>query len=270
MQNRQSIKSKGKFFIKRKKTAKPIAPANEKGSFPNYMRKEIFTQPQLIDGLLERYIRADKIDFDFLKIKIDKIKRIYIVGSSEDYGCVLAGAYNFEVLVDIPAIPVLMSEFIYSNPILDKSTLVIVIGNKTNEHCNAVINRANTGGARIIAVFDFDTENGYAISLDFNEKGAVSTAGYSLKYITISLLALYFGEKNQVVTELYIKIATKMLRSLGDKIKYVLESEYLIKHILQKTDENRLLLTGTNVDFASAIYGAHLLSFAYSKDIYAI
>lgn len=270
MQKRHNIQRKKRFFIKKEKEVKPVAPTNEKGSFPNYMRKEIFTQPQLIEGLLKKYVRADKIAFDFLKIKIEKTKRIYIVASSGDYGCALAGAYNFEVLIDIPAIPVLMSEFIYSNPILDKSTLVIVVGSKADEQCSCVIDRANNSGAKLIAVFDFDNHNGYTISLDFNEKGAVSTAGYCLKYIALSLLALYFGEKNQVVTELYIKIATKMLWSLGDKIKYVLESEYLIKHMAQKINTERLLLTGTNVDFASAIYGAYLLSFAYNKDIYAV
>lgn len=269
MQKRQT-KTKKRFFIKRKQAIKPVAPANEKGSFPDYMRKEIFSQPQLIGELLEKYVHAGRIDFDYLKIKIDKIKRIYIVGNSGDYGCVLAGAYNFEVLADIPAIPILMSEFIFSNPILDKSTLVIVIGNGSDEQCCAVIDRVNSSGARLIAVSDFDTENNFAVSLDMNEKGAVSTAGYTLRYVALSLLALYFGEKNQVVTELYIKIATKMLWSLGDKIKSVLASEYLIKHMLQKTDENSLILTGTNVDFASAIYGAYLLSFAYDQDIHTV
>lgn len=269
MQKRQT-KAKKRFFIKRKQALKPVAPANEKGSFPDYMRKEIFSQPQFINKLLEKYVHADRIDFDYLKIKIDKIKRIYIVGSSSNYGCVLAGAYNFEVLVDIPAIPILMSEFIFSNPILDKGTLVIVIGSSSDEQCHAVTERVNRSGARLIAVFDFDTENSFAVSLDINEKGAVSTAGYTLRYVALSLLALYFGEKNQVITELYIKIATKMLRSLGDKIKSVLASEYLIKHILQKADENSLFLTGTNVDFASAIYGAYLLSFAYGEDVHTV
>ncbi len=270
MQKRQNTRSRGKFFIKRKKSLKPIAPVSEKGSFPDYMRKEIFTQPQLIDRLLEKYVHAGKIDFDYLKIKIEKIKRIYIVGSSRDYGCVLAGAYNFEVLADIPSIPVLMSEFIFSNPILDKSTLVIVVGNNDNELCRTVIDRIKSSGARFIAVFDFDTENSYAVNLDFVENGAASTAGYNLRYVALSLLALYFGEKNQVVTELYIKIATKMLWSLSDKIKTVLESEYLIKHMAQKLNGNQLLMTGTNVDFASAIYGAYLLSFAYDRDIHTV
>lgn len=267
---KRQTKTKRRFFIKKKKALMPVAPANEKGNFPDYMRKEIFSQPQLIDRFLEKYVHADKIDFDYLKIKIDKIKRAYIIGSGRDYGCVLAGAYNFEVLVDIPAIPVLMSEFIFSNPILDKNTLVIVIGSSDNEQVRTVINRVNSSGARLIAVYDFDTQNSFAVSLDFDEKGAVSTAGYTLRYVALSLLALYFGEKNQVVTELYIKIATKMLRSLDDKIKGVLESEYMIKHILQKIDEKELVLTGTNVDFAAAVYGAYLLSFAYNRDVHTI
>lgn len=265
------MKSKERIFIKKKKQLKPVMPVTDKGSFPDFMRKEIFTQPELVGRLLERYIRAGKIDFDYLKVKIDKIKRVYIVGNGADFGCVLAGTYNFEVLVDIQCSAVLLSEFNFSNPILDKNTLVIIVSaSKDNEPCKKALERINESGARVIGVFNYDPDNSMAVNLDFIEKGAVSTAGYNLRYLALSLLALYFGEKNQVVTELYVRIATKMLQSLGDKIKYVLESEYLIRHISERVDSHNLLLIGTNVDFAAALYGSYVLSFAFNQDVNAL
>lgn len=265
------MKRKEKIFIKKKKHLKPVIPVIDKGNFPDFMRKEIFTQPQLIDNLCERYIHAGKIDFDYLKIKIDKIKRIYITGSGADYGCVLAGAYNFEVLADIPSEPALLSEFNFSNPVLDKNTLVIIISDtKDNEQCKEAIDRSLRSSAKVIGIFNYEPENPMAVSLNFMQNSTVSTAAYTLRYAALSLLALYFGEKNQVITELYVRIATKMLQSLKDKIKYVLENEYLIRRISEKLDSNNLILTGTNVDFAAAAYGAYLFSFAFGKDIRTI
>ena len=265
------MKSKAKVFIKKKKHLKPVMPTADKGSFPDFMRKEIFIQPELIEDLSKRYINAGRINFDYLKIKIDKIKRIYIVGSGADYGCVLAGAYNFEVLADIPSCAALISEFNFSNPILDKNTLVIIVSSsKDNEQCRETLKRAGESGARVIGIFNFEPESSMAVNLNFIEKGAVSTAGYTLRYTALSLLALYFGEKNQVVTELYVNIAAKMLEALPDKIKYVLESEYLIRHMAEKLDADHLLLVGTNVDFAAAIYSSYLLSFACNRDIHAL
>lgn len=265
------MKRKEKIFIKKKKHLKPILPAADKGSFPDFMRKEIFTQPELINDFCERYIRAGKINFDYLKIKTEKIKRVYITGNAADYGCVQAGAYNFEVLADIPCAPALLSEFNFSNPILDKNTLVIILSSsKDNKQCSEAVTRINESGAKAIGIFDFEPESSMAISINLVEKGAVSTAGYTLRYVALSLLALYFGEKNQVITELYVKIATKMLQDLGEKIKYVLENEYLIRHMAEKISSDNLILIGTNVDFASAIYGAYLLSFAFNQDVHTL
>ena len=93
-----------KFLAKKKKeSAVTIPPSLD--SFPDFTKKEIFTQGQLIDDLLDRYIKADKISFDYLKVKIDKIKRIYIIGAGTDYSCAVFGSYNFEVLLDIISVP---------------------------------------------------------------------------------------------------------------------------------------------------------------------
>lgn len=265
------MKGKGRFFIRRKKEQDCLIPVADKENFSDYMRKEIFTQPELINNFLQKYINADKINFDFLKIRIDKIKRIYIAGSGEAYGAVLAGAYNFEVLADIVCVPVLLSEFNFSNPILDKSTLVIIVsGSKNDVQFKTAQKRVNNSGAKLIGIFDYDNESSFAVSLDFVQGATVSTASYNLRYLALAMLALYFGEKNQVVTQLYIKIATRMLITLGDRVKRVLEGEYIIKHMAEKLDGNQVILTGTNVDFATAIYGAYVLSFAFNRNVNSV
>lgn len=241
-----------KLLAKKKKEPEVVSPPSL-DSFPDFTKKEIFTQGQLIDDLLGRYIQADKINFDFLKVKIDKIKRIYIVGAGTDYSCAVFGAYNFEVLLDIIAVPIALGEFVYSNPILDKNTLVVLIGES-----GSVQKRIEGSGARLIRIMDFSASKS-DIVLNYKTLGRIPTASYSLKLTALAMLALYFGEKNQVITPLYVKIATQMLRGLKNKIKAILSQEYIINEIAGALDSDRLLFTGTNVDYAIAIYAGELL-----------
>lgn len=241
-------------FLSRKKYEPTFAPSPSLDSFPDFTKKEIFTQGQLIDELLNRYIKADKINFDFLKIKIDKIKRIYIVGEGTDYSCAVFGAYNFEVLLDIISVSLSVGEFIYSNPILDKNTLVVLIGE------NSIAEQRVTGsGARLVRIMDF-SDNKKDVVLGYKTLGSFPTAAYSLKLTALCLLALYFGEKNQVITSLYVKIATYTLRGLKDKIKSILSKEFIINELAHSLDGDRLVFTGTNVDYALSVYAGELLS----------
>lgn len=241
-----------KFLTKKKKEPAQIMPPSLE-SFPDFTKKEIFTQGQLIDDLLSRYINADKIDFDFLKLRIDKVKRIYIVGAGTDYSCAVFGAYNFEVLIDIIAVPLALSEFLYSNPILDKNTLVVLIGDSSS-----VQKRIEGSGARLIRLMDF-SDSKSDIVLNYKTLGRIPTASHSLKLTALAMLALYFGEKNQVITSLYVKIATQMLRGLKNKIKSILSHEYIINEIAQELCSDKILFTGTNVDYAVAVYAGELL-----------
>ncbi|MGN1202655.1 MAG: hypothetical protein ACI4RF_05115, partial [Eubacterium sp.] len=81
------------------------------------------------------------------------------------------------------------------------------------------------------------------------------------------LLALYLGEKKKVVTSLYIKIATQMLLDLKNKIKAVLEQEYIINETAKNLDLSNMLITGTNVDYAVAIYGSGIFSDGMEMEI---
>lgn len=241
-----------KFLTKKKKEPAQIMPPSL-DSFPDFTKKEIFTQGQLIDDLLSRYINADKIDFDFLKLRIDKVKRIYIVGAGTDYSCAVFGAYNFEVLIDIISVPLALSEFLYSNPILDKNTLVVLIGDSSS-----VQKRIEGSGARLIRLMDF-SDSKSDIVLNYKTLGRIPTASHSLKLTALAMLALYFGEKNQVITSLYVKIATQMLRGLKNKIKSILAQEYIINEISRELCSDKILFTGTNVDYAVAVYAGELL-----------
>ncbi len=258
-------------MIKNKKRKTPVLPLFEKDNFPDFMRKEIFTQGDLINSFLSKYIKSQKINFNYLKIKIDKIKRAYIIGNSKDYCAALAGAYNFEVLVDIPCTAELISEFNCSNPILDKSTLVIIISRSDKDfYTKIAIDRIRHSGAKLVGVFDFCPEYEWAISLDFESRSNISTASVSLRHIALTMLSLYLGNENEVITPLYVQIAIQMMQSLDERIKSILEDEYFIKCKAEEFEGSNLILTGANVDFASSVYGAYLMNNVTDTNVRAI
>lgn len=251
-----------KFSFKKKVQEQVIIPPTL-DSFPDFTKKEIFTQGELISEVLERYIKAGKINFDYLKIKVDKIKRIYIVGSGVDYSCAVFAAYNFEVLLDVISSPVASGEFLCSNPILDKNTLVILIGEDER-----IAKKLADTGTRLIKIVDYSDDKS-AISLNYKTLGSFQSAAYTMKLTALSLLALYLGEKAQIITSLYVKIATQMFSTLGQKIKYILSKEFIINEICDTLDFDNMLFTGMNVDYAVSIYAARTLSCITNKEITA-
>lgn len=243
------------MFFKSKKT--PVSPPDfSMDGFPDYIKKEIFMQPDLIKNFVQSCIKTDKINFDYLKIKTEKIKYVYIISTVENYCVALAGAYNFEVLVDIPCEPQLISEFDCANPVLDKSTLVIAVC-KDASQCDRAMERAQRNSAKFVGVFDFSPEDKNSVSINFSGKAKAPTASITLRLVAVTMLSLYLGEKNQVITELYSKVAVEKLMSLGEKIKTVLHREYDFRELGGLLKDKNISFTGSNVDFAVCLYASY-------------
>ena len=252
-----------KRIIKRKKTEPIKAVEPSLDSFPNFTKKEIFTQADLIYDLVDRLVKNDKISLDYLKIKADRIKRIYIIGAGIDYPAAIIGAYNFEALVDVISIGMPMGEFLSSNPIIDKSTLVVMLGE--NEMAEK---RVVDCQGILVKIVDFGDEKN-TISLNHKTMGEFYTAGFSLRLIALFLLALYLGEKNKVITELYVKIAVTLMRGLKKNISGVLSKEFVINEIANALDFEHLSLVGTNVDYGVALYASYIFGAVSDKPVTA-
>lgn len=246
------------MFFKAKK--QPLIPVDfTKDGFPDYLKKEIFMQRTLVNEMAQRYIKAEKIDFDFLKIKIDKVRYAYIVSEYDSYCVALAGAYNFEVLTDTPCQPEIISEFNCSNPVLNKHTLVIALAN-SEEDSIEIKKRAEECSAQFIGIYDTLKNDKKAVTINFHEKVSVKTAQPVLQLVALTMLSLYIGVKKQLVTELYSKIAVEKLMGLDKKIKNVLLKEYDFKELGTLIKGKNLLFTGSNVDYAVALYGSYFMN----------
>lgn len=259
------------FFARNKKNTVIPIEYDELSGFSDFTEKELFTQSTLAKNFIDRHIKLGKIRFDNIKISFDKIKRAYIIGNGCDYACALAAAYNAEVLCDIPSFAESIFEFTHSNPVLDKSTLVIIISSdKESEDCKNAVSRLKNSSAKIIFVFSSGEEGQNVISVGMTEKGELPCPSFLLKYLALSMLMVYIGDKNKVITELYKTISLNAFSSISKRIDEVFTARDIIFQAAKRIDANGLVVSGINVDFAQSIYSALIMSKATGEKIHPV
>ena len=130
--------------------------AAEKGGYAHFMFKEIMEQPEAIRKTVSPRLRGGRIAFDGLKLDeayIRGIDKIFIVACGSSYHVGMVGKYNLERLLRIPVEPMLASEFRYSDPLITKNTLVLVIS-QSGETLDtmAALREAKSRGAHILSI----------------------------------------------------------------------------------------------------------------------
>ena len=104
--------------------------AAEKGGYAHFMFKEIHEQPKAVRDTIHPRIRDGRVMLDDIQLPaayLAQLKRIYIVACGSAYYVGVHGKYIIENLCRVPVEPVLASEFRYADPVLDDTTLVVII-----------------------------------------------------------------------------------------------------------------------------------------------
>ncbi|MBQ7880273.1 MAG: glutamine--fructose-6-phosphate transaminase (isomerizing) [Clostridia bacterium] len=97
-----------------------------KEQYPHFMLKEINETPTVLNRIMKTY--RDSLGFGKItKEVMQDINKIVIVGCGTAYHAGLMGAKYIEKFVRIECNIYIASEFIYSNPIIDKRTLCIFV-----------------------------------------------------------------------------------------------------------------------------------------------
>src|ERR1044071_854141 len=104
----------------------------EKCTFPHYMLKEIFEQPQgLRDTVLPRVLLDEAaVKLEDIHISADEIRtlrRINIVASGTSRHAGMVGQYMIQELVNVPVDVDYASEFEYRNSLLGPDEITVVI-----------------------------------------------------------------------------------------------------------------------------------------------
>lgn len=104
--------------------------AGTKGGFPFYMEKEICEQPDVLRKTINSRIKNSLPDLSGDKIcdeLFENCTDITVIACGTAMHAGLIGKHLIENICEIPVNVYMASEFIYSNPIINKSTLVICV-----------------------------------------------------------------------------------------------------------------------------------------------
>ena len=181
-----------------------------KHQFQNFMLKEINDIPSVLDRIVHVY-SENKI---FEKIEnqlISDIRKIVIVGCGTAYHAGLIGAGYIEKLSRIESVSYMASEFIYSNPILDKNTLCVFIS-QSGETADTLSAQelAKSKGCITIAVTNV-LYSTLARSVDMvfpvcagPEIAVASTKAYVAQITIMYMFAKYLANQKLISDENYI------------------------------------------------------------------
>lgn len=220
-----------------------------KGGYPHFMLKEIEEQPEVIEKTLDVYMNTNgKVDFSssLKKLDLSKIKEIYIVACGTAYHAGLQGAYFFKKISGIKTEVDIASEFRYSDPFIDESTLVIFIS-QSGETLDTLMamKMAKEKGATTLAITNvlgstISREADMVIyTLAGPEISVASTKAYTAQVTLFYLLALYFGEKKMLIDGNKYESYLDTIHMLSDQVKKVIDKKEQIRAIANKIKDKR-------------------------------
>ena len=241
--------------------------AAEKGGYAHFMFKEIMEQPEAVRKTISPRLRDRRVVFDELKItpeEIRRMQRIVIVACGSSYHVGMVGKYNLERLLRRPVEAMLASEFRYCDPLVDESTLVIVIS-QSGETLDtmAALRQAKALGARILSIVNVV---GSSIARESDEVlytwagpeiAVATTKAYSTQLVLLNMLGLYMGDiLGSVQPAEYARIVEE-LQALPAKMEEVLENTERIKYLASRYfNHSSIFFIGRNLDYALGLEGS--------------
>ena len=128
----------------------------EKAGFETFMLKEIYEQPDAVAETIGDRVRHGRLELEGLGMDdadLRVLRRIVILSAGTSYHAAVAGRYAIEEWARVPVEHDIASEWIYRNPVLDTSTLVIGISQSGETRDTiAAMKLAREMGARTVAI----------------------------------------------------------------------------------------------------------------------
>ncbi|MGY1721774.1 glutamine--fructose-6-phosphate transaminase (isomerizing) [Blastococcus sp. SYSU DS0533] len=244
------------------------AAAAEKGGYDWFMLKEIAEQPQAIaDTLLGRLGEDGELVLDEVRLsdqELRDIDKIFVVSCGTSYHAGLIAKYAIEHWTRIPVEVEVASEFRYRDPVLDRSTLVVVIS-QSGETMDTLmaLRHAKDQKARVLAICN---ANGSTIPRESDavlythagpEIAVASTKAFLAQVVACYLVGLFLAQVRGVKYEDEIAAIVEDLRKLPDAVEEVLEQMEPVRALGRSlADAGTILFLGRHVGFPVALEGA--------------
>jgi glucosamine--fructose-6-phosphate aminotransferase (isomerizing) len=244
------------------------AAAAEKGGYDWFMLKEIAEQPRAVaDTLLGRLGETGELVLDEIRLseqELRQIDKVFVVACGTAYHAGLIAKYAIEHWTRIPVEVELASEFRYRDPVLDRSTLVVVIS-QSGETMDTLmaLRHAKEQKAQVLAICN---ANGSTIPRESDavlytragpEVAVASTKGFLTQVVACYLVGLFLAQVRGVKYADEVAAIVDDLRGLPDSVARVLEDMEPVRELARSlAAENTLLFLGRHVGYPVALEGA--------------
>ena len=238
-----------------------------KNGYPFYMEKEIMEQPETFQATIKNRILNGLPDFTADGVSDEALracKRICVVacGTAWHAGLMLQSLVKsvLHMHIDVE----LASEFMYSDPIINRDTLLIAVSQsgETVDTLEAV-KYAKQRGAKCLSVLNvrgssIARESDYVLYTEAGPEIAVaSTKAYTTQlavmYLLVAKMALLRGEYTIEQTRQYIEEFQKVPATIREVLARRKEIHVVAKNVLEAKD---LFMIGRGMDYSTLLEGS--------------
>ncbi len=238
-----------------------------KCGYPFYMEKEIMEQPEVIGETIFSRIRNGIPCFDADGVPdsvFAECKRVCIMacGTAMHAGLVAKALIQSQVKIYVEV--VLASEFMYTDPVVEKNTLVIAVS-QSGETIDTLeaLKFAKKNGAKSLAIVNvressIARESEYVIYTNAGPEIAVaSTKAYTTQLAVFYLITARMGYARGVFDEDRTKEFVRQLGTVPKVIKQVLQKKEELHHIARKILNARdVFMIGRGMDYSVLLEGS--------------
>lgn len=241
--------------------------AADKNGYDHYMLKEIFEQPTIIRGILNKYLKDNKLIFkhvDEIKLKLAETRRFIIQACGTSWHAGLIGKYLIEKYAGILTEVDTSSEFRYRHFIASITDIVLAISQSGETADTLACLRA--AKSKFLKVISFVNVKNSAMEIESDsvvysysgqEIGVASTKNFNAQLTTLCLFSIFLAQIKNNITE-SVKIAMiNSLRKVPDHMQYLLNQHSKIKKIAKKYYKYKnFIFIGRGINYPSALEGS--------------
>lgn len=238
-----------------------------KNGYEFFMLKEIMEQPDAVKNTIVPRLKDGYVDLSEISLTkeyFNGLNKIFIVACGSAYHAGLVGKNIIENMARVFVSVELASEFRYSNPVIEKGDLVVVISQsgETSDSL-AALKYAKTKGAEIISIVNVKEssiarESKNVIYTNAGPEIAVATTkAYLTQTVALFLLAVHISDAKNKLADVEHKAFVNQLTKLPDMIKNALcDAEKINELSKEFLKSDNVFFIGRGLDSYIAMEGS--------------
>ena len=239
----------------------------DKGDYEHFMHKEIFEEPEAVRKTVSSLLDGDAINLgiNLSDEALKSLTALHIVACGTAYNASLVAKYTIEALSGIPVYPHLASEFLYGEPIVKQSEMVIFVSQsgETADTLSA-LKFTKSMGIRTLAIVN---SYGSAIAVEADdviytraerEIAVASTKAYCVQLAVLYIIGIKIAQaKGSISSETVSTYIDILLNDIPEKISKALCLEDVCKKTAELlSDSDDIFYIGRGADYAQSMEGA--------------